>query len=90
MIIAEKSFIKSYKVFPISFPLIVDIHNPRINARSTAANVSSIGVTERLRYGATEIPAVFAILSNAFGSIKLINRLFATKKDTEPAIKVEA
>ena len=55
----------------------------------TAARVSRMGVTEMLNREATELPAVAAICSRAEASMKLGNRVIATRNAQEPAIRVE-
>ena len=85
----EKSFIALYRVSPISFPRMEERHRPRTKARTTADKVSMTGWIAMVKYGDREISAVAAILSSASALIKLGNRLSATRKDAEPAIRVE-
>ena len=85
----EKSLIALYRVSPISFPFMADRDRPRMKASSTAARVSRMGVTEMLNREATELPAVAAICSRAEASMKLGNRVIATRNAQEPAIRVE-
>ena len=64
-------------------PLMADRLRPRMKASSTAARVSRMGVTEMLNRDATELPAVAAIRSRAEASIKLGNRVIATRNAQE-------
>ena len=66
-----------------------DRQSPKTKASTTADRVSMTGWMVMVKYGDRDTSAVAAIWSNASALIKLGNRFSATRKDAEPAIRVE-